>query len=145
MARPKSEKDKELADRSRLARAWRRWHREQLEQALAGPHGVIVVQVIEFLKTMTPASASALLNLMRSHSWVGVDADTKFTLLHEINTKIARTRESMGLAPIDDGLPGGSDCAYRRIKKIMFESFPPHAGRPTEAHSVDQYKETSDE
>src|SRR5262245_50735454 len=111
MGQPKSEKE-ELADRAKLARAWRAWHREKLMEALAGPHGVIVVHVIEFLKTMTPASANALLNLMRSQSWDGVDANTKFTLLHEINAKITRIREQLDKEqPIDDGLPGEADCA----------------------------------
>jgi hypothetical protein len=102
MKRRKSEKDKALADNSYLLRAWRRWHREQLDQALAGPHGPIVTHVMTFLETMTPASANALLELMRGHTWADVDANTKFVVLHEINDAITRMREKHGLAPIDD-------------------------------------------
>src|SRR5262249_56629995 len=65
--RNKAERNKELEDNHRLMRAWKRWHREKLDEALAGPHAVIATQVVEFLKTMTPASANALLQLMRSH------------------------------------------------------------------------------
>jgi hypothetical protein len=89
----KPAKQKELADNAYLLRAWRRWHREQLDTVLAGPHAVIATQIMEFLKTMTPASANALLQLMRGHCWKDVDADTKFILLHEINDAIVRLRE----------------------------------------------------
>jgi hypothetical protein len=102
MKRRKSEKEQKLADNSYLLRAWRKWHREQLEEARAGRHAVIVTHVMEFLKTMTPASANALLELMRGHTWADVDANTKFIVLHEINDAITRMREKHGMAPIDD-------------------------------------------
>jgi hypothetical protein len=97
---------KKLADDGKLLRAWRKWHRDQLEEALAGPHAAIVTQVMTFLETMTPASSSALLNLMRSHSWERVDPNVRVILLHEINDAITRLREKSGMAPIDDPLPG---------------------------------------
>jgi len=38
---------KEVEDDTRAASAWLRWHRDELEQALAGPHSVIVAQVMD--------------------------------------------------------------------------------------------------
>jgi hypothetical protein len=118
--RRKSEKDQKLADDARLLRAWRKWHREQLEQVLAGPHAVIAVQVVEFLKKMSPASASALLELMRSQCWASVDADTRFVLLHEINDAITRMRERNAMPPIDDPLPHARMSVFQTIKHILF-------------------------
>jgi hypothetical protein len=46
----KSAKDKELDDRNRLVRAWRKWHREQLEAALAGVHRDVFERLMHTLK-----------------------------------------------------------------------------------------------
>jgi hypothetical protein len=116
----KTAKEQELADGARLLRQWRAWHRERLEEVLAGPHGVIATQVVEFLKTTTPASADALLALMRSRTWSDVDADTKFTLLHEINTAITDMREKNGMAAIDDPLPHERLSVFQTIKQMLF-------------------------
>jgi hypothetical protein len=113
-------KEQELRDNAHLLRAWRKWHAEQLSEAIAGPHGVIVVQVMEFLKTMTPASANALLALMRSQKWADVDADTKFELLHFINVAITDMRERNGLTPIDDPLPHERPSVFLTIKRMLF-------------------------
>ena len=117
--RNKAERNKELEDNHRLMRAWKRWHREKLDEALAGPHAVIATQVVEFLKTMTPASANALLQLMRSHSWEHVDPSVRLVLLHETNDAITRLREKNGMAPIDDALPGERPTAFQLIRTIM--------------------------
>jgi len=120
--RRNSEKDKKLADDARLLRAWRNWHAEELAEALAGPHRVIATQVVTFLKmmTMTPAAADALLTLMRSHTWADVDANTRFILLHEINTAITRMREKNGMVVISDPLPYQRLSVFLTIKSLMF-------------------------
>ena len=53
--RPKTEKEKELADREKLLPAWRKWHREQLEQALAGMHRDIMHRLMAELKDLRSA------------------------------------------------------------------------------------------
>jgi hypothetical protein len=116
----KAEKDQKLADDAYLLRAWRKWHRERLDEVLAGPHAVIATQIVEFLKTMTPASANALLALMRTQVWADVDADTKFELLHTINDAITKLRERTGLPPIDDALPDQRANAFLLIKEHLF-------------------------
>ena len=82
-----------LADDARLLRAWRKWHREQLD-VLAGPHGAAVARVIDFLKRMGPQSAPALIALVREFDWDQMDAGVRLVILHEVNTadcEIART------------------------------------------------------
>jgi hypothetical protein len=128
--RRNSEKDKKLADDACLLRAWHNWHAEELAEALAGPHRVIATQVVTFLKmmTMTPAAADALLTLMRSHTWADVDADTRFILLHEINTAITRMREKNGMPPIDDPLPDSRENVFLLVKKYLFPARESPAG-----------------
>jgi len=55
MGRRKSEKDKELADNARLLRAWRHWHREQLEKALNGLHASVMTRLMAELKNLHSA------------------------------------------------------------------------------------------
>ena len=113
-------RQKKFDDDARLLRAWQKYHGEQLQEVLTGPHAVIATQIVEFLKTMTPASANALLELMRGHVWADVDAQTKFTLLHEINAAIMRVREANGKPPIDDPLPGERRSVFQVIKQMLF-------------------------
>jgi hypothetical protein len=120
--RRKTATEQKLADDARLLRAWQNFHREQLSKAIAGPHGAIVMQVMEFLRTMTPASANALLALMRSQTWASVDADTKFVLLHEINRAITDMRTKNNMPAIDDPLPHERLSVFLTIKRMLFAS-----------------------
>jgi hypothetical protein len=139
----KTQKEQELADNATLLRAWRKWHRERLDEVLAGPHAVIATQVVEFLKTMSPGSAGALLELMRGQAWAAVDADTKFELLHTINDAITRLRERSGLAPIDDALPDQRESAFLLIKETLFpqyaESSPECSGKTKHGDNYERY------
>ena len=55
MKRRRSEKEKELVDNAHLLRAWRAWHREQLEEALAGLHGGVLERLTAELKNFRSA------------------------------------------------------------------------------------------
>ena len=116
----KSEKEKELRDNAHLLRAWRRWHREQLDEVLAGPHGAAVALVVGFLNGMGPQSAPALIALLDQHDWGQIDHNVRYVLLHEINQTITRVRERAGLAPIDDALPAERPNAFLLIKEHLF-------------------------
>jgi hypothetical protein len=110
---------KRLAERDQQVRAWRRWHREQLEEALAGPHGCVLDRLVRFLESMTLRSAPALVELVRSEDWKSVDYATRLVALHEINGAITALREQHGLAPFDDGLPGEPVTAFCLIKDLL--------------------------
>ena len=119
-------KEQELNDRATLLRAWRRWRREQLEQALTGIHAVVFERLMTRLKDLR--SARELVDFIAAQDWTAVDYDTRFTALHQINNAIAALRERNGLTPIDDPLPGAPENAFRIIKTIM-TSFPLQAGK----------------
>jgi hypothetical protein len=105
---------KELADQARLLRAWKQWHAEQLDDALAGTHGATIVELLALLDQLELSSAAVLLDFMRPSD---CDYDTRLTVLHQINQTITRLRERNGMAAIDDPLPGQPDNVYRRIKQ----------------------------
>jgi hypothetical protein len=108
-----------LADDARLLRAWRKWHREKLDDALAGPHGAMVERLVYILKELTLGSAPLLLAFIRNVDWSAIDYDTRLTMLHEVSSVIICLRERNGLSPIDDGLPGERDNVYRIIRSIV--------------------------
>ena len=89
----------------KILRRWHHWHREQLSEALAGPHGAVVKQIVDFLRDLTPQKMLALLDFMHAQNWCGVDANTRFVVLHELNFAIANLREREGRPPFDDALP----------------------------------------
>jgi len=66
-----SENERELADRERLTRMWRRYHAEQLEQALAGIHSDVMKRLMAQLEDLR--SARALVDLViacaAGHLW----------------------------------------------------------------------------
>jgi hypothetical protein len=134
MKRRKSENEKELADRTHLYRAWKRWHREHLEAALAGVHGAVLGRLVQQLKDL--GEARALVNFISSQDWSAIDAETRAVALHEISTAITKLREQHNLKPFDDPLPGAPANAFQIIKSIL--SFPHKHGKATEVGPVNQ-------
>jgi hypothetical protein len=49
------EQQKKLIDSARLLRAWRKWHAEQLKDALAGMHGDVLERLMTQLKDLRSA------------------------------------------------------------------------------------------
>jgi hypothetical protein len=120
--RLQSAKDKELEDNARLLR---KWHAEQLEEALAGLHADVLGRLMAQLKDLR--SARELVASIEEVDWATVDADTRAVALFEINRAITKLRERSGQESIDDALPGEPLRAFQVIRKII-TSFPPPAG-----------------
>ena len=94
--------DRKLADDARLLRAWRNWHRDELEAALVGPHGAVATRLVQLLRDLTLKSAPTLLEFIHAQDWKSIDHDTRFVLLHEVGTAITKLREQNNLVPFDD-------------------------------------------
>jgi hypothetical protein len=105
-----------------MLRAWKKFHREELAAALAGPHGPMIERLMFILKSLTLQSAPLLLAYIRGVDWTTVDANTKFICLHQINAGISNMLESHGMAPFDDPLPGQRENMSRTIKRHLFPS-----------------------
>jgi hypothetical protein len=119
--RRRTAQDQKLADDAYLLRAWRRWHREELEAALAGEHRCVLERLMAQLKDLR--SARQLIAAISTEDWSVVDADTRATALHQIDTAIIARREQQQLPPFDDPLPGAPPNAFQIIREII-TSFP---------------------
>ena len=119
MKRLPRDQQKKLEDDARLMRAYRAWHREQLEEALAGPDGPMLERLVYILKTLAPSSAPLLLAYIRGVDWPSVNYPTRLITLHEVNIAITKLREKSGQDPFDDGLPGERDNVFRTLQKIV--------------------------
>ena len=73
MKAQRSEQEQKLIDDARLLRAWKNFHREELETALAGPHGAMVERLAYMLKALELNSAPLLLAYIRGVDWTAVD------------------------------------------------------------------------
>src|ERR1700719_2202648 len=119
MRRHKSEKDQELDDRGHLLRAWRQWHREELEGRLQGPPGHLLRELLQFLRNMSLKSAPQLIKRIRTQDWRQIDAATKLIILHEINSAVTRLRERNGLPCFDDDLRAESRTAFLLVRELL--------------------------
>jgi hypothetical protein len=118
MRRRRTAQDKKLREDSYLIRTWRRWHRELALEALQGPHGTLVEQVFEILRTMDLRD-TRILNLARATNWGTIDQQTKYVLIHEIDRRIITLREQAGLLPFSDALPHERPRGFLIIRAMM--------------------------
>jgi hypothetical protein len=114
-------RDKKLADNSHLLRAWHRRYREQLDEALAGPHGALVGWLLDQLRELTLRDGAKLVAFIRAQDWSRVDANTKFVCLHEFNNGTTKLRVQAGMPPFDDGLPPERATVFLIIKPMIAE------------------------
>jgi hypothetical protein len=92
-------RQKELADNEHLLRAWRKWHREQLQEAIAGPHGELLRELEAFIAALPP-NPTALIEFVAAQDWRPLDADTRYLALRRINAAITALRESKGASAV---------------------------------------------
>jgi hypothetical protein len=135
MRHRKSEKEqKKLADDARLLRAWRKFHAEEKDAVLSGPHARTLVELFRMFSAIESVKPAQLVEFIGAIDWSTIDYQTRLTVLHELNTTIAEFREKQGLDPISDPLPGEPNNAYRIIKNL-FNSFPQPRERPMPGRS----------
>jgi hypothetical protein len=130
--RPRSVKDKKLADDARLLRAWKAWHREEREAVLAGPHGSALAELFRMLENLQHVQPAQLIGLVRSINWTTIDYDARLVVVHELNTAITKYREKRGAEPLDDNLPGQPETPFRTIRALVLTASPPSRA-PAEA------------
>jgi hypothetical protein len=120
-------REKELADNKRLLHTWRQWHRDQLNEALRGPHGAKLQALLELLRGLTLESAERLIGFLREQRWQSIDFHTRQVALHEIDRTVITLRCKAQLPPFDDALPGQPLNGGLIIRELLGE--PPPDGR----------------
>ena len=129
MKRQRTAPEKKLADDARLMRAWRAFHREEREAALAGPYAVTLAELFRMFANLVHVQPAQLVGFIGAIDWAAIDYQTRLVVLHEINNAITAFRVERDLEPIDDSLPNEPESPFRLIKAILF---PPN-GAPTGA------------
>ena len=129
MRRSQSEKDKKLADNERLLRWWKKFHREERDLVLAGPHGATLAELFRMFKNLQHVQPAQLIGLARSIDWVVIDTNTKLVTLHEFNAAVTRFREKRNPdEPIDDTV--SDEPPFRMFKAILFPERAPTGAKP---------------
>jgi hypothetical protein len=109
--------DKRDEERGRLAKAYERQRREQIEEALAGSHGEQLVALIAALEHITRHDDGELVQL--AAPWRCADADARFFVLRLIDDRLVKLCEAAGLPPFDDPLPGEPASAFLQIREML--------------------------
>ena len=68
MKRRNTAQEKKLADNERLLRWWKKFHREEREAVLAGPHSVVLGELFRMFKNLQHVRPAQLLGFARSNS-----------------------------------------------------------------------------
>src|SRR5262249_3184659 len=132
MKRPLSDKQqKKLADDARLLKAWKKFHREEREVVLAGPHAAVLNELFRAFANIECVKPVQLVGFIGAVDWAAIDYQTRLTILHEVNSAITKFREKRGLDPIDDPLEGMPRNAFQIIRGIITK-FPAQRGGPSE-------------
>jgi hypothetical protein len=132
MKRRSTAQEKKLVDDARLLRAWKKFHREERDAVLAGPHATTLAELFRAFANIECVRPAQLIGFIGAIDWGSIDYETRLTVLHEVNATITRYREKCGLDPIDDPLPGAPSNAFQIIRGII-TSFPHARGGPPES------------
>jgi hypothetical protein len=122
-------RERELADASRLLRAWKNFHRDEKAAVLSGPHTATLAELFRMFSSIACVKPAQLIGFIGAIDWGAIDANTRLVTLHELNNAITRYREKRGLTPIDDPLEG--ENVFRTARKIITEFPAPSQEGPT--------------
>jgi hypothetical protein len=111
--------DKRRADEARLLRAWKKFHRDEREAVLTGPHRAVMAELFRMLANLKHVWPPQLIGFVRSIDWPAIDYATRLIVIHETSEAITGFREKRGLPPLDDNLPGEPDTPFRAIRSIV--------------------------
>lgn len=89
-------------DNAYLRRNWREWRSAEVQAALAGPHGVLVRQLLDRCR------GAALWTDIQVDAWLApfadTDRETEQLVRGIVHTYVSAMRETVGLPPFDDPL-----------------------------------------
>lgn len=114
--------EREQREKQQLLREWIKWRREESDEMLEGPNGSEYRALLVLLSSLAPSSANALTSYVYRCTWVKKLAHKeKMIVLRAISDSIIRLRQSMGLAPFDDALPGEEPTAFELIRDYVLD------------------------
>jgi len=112
---------KALDERDTQVTVWRSWRRERRDALLGGPHGADTRVLLDFLQTMSLASAAELVDAVGRGPWQQADSDVRFEVLSLVDDAIVALRERHDLPPFDDALPFSDEAptAFLQLREAL--------------------------
>jgi hypothetical protein len=109
--------ERRLEARDRLTKAYEQKRQQEIDDALAGPHGPQLATLIASLPEISLDQETDLIDL--AQPWRSANPDARFLALRLIDDRIIKLREAAGLAPFDDPLPHEQSSAFIRIREAL--------------------------
>jgi hypothetical protein len=105
----------------RPSRQLRELHRSRLDRLLGGRDGHRTCRLLAFLARMTLRDDAALLEHVRLEGWPDAELEARQDAFSLINNKIVALRETAGLPPFDDPIPGSDAPAnvFLKLREIL--------------------------
>jgi hypothetical protein len=112
-------KQQKLTDDTHLLRQYRRLRFEQLDRAVNGPFGALMVQLVEILDQFTLHDGADLVTFVKSQNWTAVDQDTRMLCLGVVAVRIIHMREQAKLLPFDDDLNQPPSSVFLIVQQLI--------------------------
>jgi len=119
MKRQRTAQEEKLADDACLLRAWKKFHRGERAEVLAGPHGALLNELFRMFANLKHVQPAQLVGYTRAINWLEIDYPTRLTVIHEANAAITKLREKQGREPIDDPLPEQPPSAFLILRELL--------------------------
>jgi hypothetical protein len=130
-----NKEQKKLADDARLLRTWKKFHREERETVLAGPHGSVLNELFRMLANLKHVQPAQLIGYVQSIDWTAIDYNTKLVVVHECNSAITAYREKHNSNRSTTTCPAMSTHRSARSRQSC-SSLPLIRGRPPRRSSA---------
>jgi hypothetical protein len=112
-------RDKARDDRDRQFRGWLRFQRRQVDDALVGPHGAALAELIKLLADLTLDQSADLIASLQAGPWRAADPDTRYLVIRLCGSRLVDLREGVGLPPFDDPLPHEPPDVFLLIRELL--------------------------
>jgi hypothetical protein len=119
MRRKRDTAEKKLADDAKLLRMWRKYHRDERDTVLAGPHGTELSELLRLFRNLEHCRPTQVIGFARTIDWSKIPDTARLVVLHEFDVAAMKLRVKRGLPPIDDSLPGQPDNVFLILRALL--------------------------
>jgi hypothetical protein len=106
-------------EQQKLSAYYRAARKQELDAALAGPDGDLLRDLIARLGALTIETIPALTAFVQANGLRASSADALFLALRMTSETIVKLRETSGLAPFDDPLPGDPATPEQELREAF--------------------------
>jgi hypothetical protein len=93
--------------------------RKEIDEALEGPGGAALAELLALLGRLRPGDAERLVEFVATKRDQWPDRDLRHVVLARIDNAIIELRERSGLPPFDDPLPGEPANCFLMVRDLL--------------------------